>query len=93
MSRIVMMCCRKGVAVRPFKEITRSARHLHLQINALGREQVERPAVLHRPARVGELSVDEHTGAGLCGNAVGVVPAVHDASEVIGVRRHLWADR
>lgn len=48
--------------------------------DALGREQVERPAVLHRPARLGELSIDQYAGTRLRGKAVGVVPEVHDAS-------------
>lgn len=58
----------------PGRHCCLAARH------ALGREQVERPAVLHRPARLGELAVDEHAGARLRGKAIGVVPGVHDAS-------------
>ncbi len=56
-------------------------RHCRLAArNALRGEQVERPAVLHRPTRVGELSVDEHAGARLRSKAVGVVPEVHGDS-------------
>ena len=59
----------------------RHRRHRRLAArDALGREQVQRPAVLHGPARVCELTVDEHPGARLRGQAVGVVPEVHGAS-------------
>ena len=51
--------------------------------DALRGEQVHRLLVLHRPAGVGELPVDEHPGACLGGNATRVLPGTH-VREAIG---------